>query len=143
MRILSVVPDSAATERIFSKMGTVRSKLRSRLHPGKVRKTVLVAEHNGQQWPRPIHASRKRKFGGDTGSAPVMDESETLEHGPDLEEAAATSFTTITNDLHHEAIEATISDATNSGSTKSGSNPTPRNGTERLKLRFLFDFTTG
>ena len=45
MRILSVVPDSAATERIFSKMGTVRSKLRSRLHPGKVRKTVLVAEH--------------------------------------------------------------------------------------------------
>ena len=75
MRILSVVPNSAATERIFSKMGTVRSKLRSRLHPGKVRKTVLVAEHNGQQWPRPIHASRKRKFGGDTGSASVMDES--------------------------------------------------------------------
>ena len=145
MRILSIVPNSAATERIFSKMGIVHSKLRSRLHPEKVSKTVLIAEHIGQKWPHPVHESRKRKFGGDTGStaATVADESEMLEHDPDLEETAATSFTTITDELRDEATDAATSDDISTSSTGSGPNPTPRNSTEGLKLRFLFDSTAG
>ncbi|KAK7689436.1 hypothetical protein QCA50_007228 [Cerrena zonata] len=138
MRILSVVPNSAATERIFSKMGIVHSKLRSRLHPGKVRKTVLIAEDIARKWPRPVHRSRKRKFGdvcGDNSEQP----DETVEHDQEVEEAAATSFTTVTDNLHQEAAESEASDELDS--VTGGS--IPLNSRDRFKLRYLFDFASG
>ncbi|PCH34787.1 hypothetical protein WOLCODRAFT_51179, partial [Wolfiporia cocos MD-104 SS10] len=42
MRILSIVPNSAATERIFSAMGIVHTDIRNRLDAERVRQTVLV-----------------------------------------------------------------------------------------------------
>ncbi|KAG2066947.1 hypothetical protein BDR04DRAFT_1215192, partial [Suillus decipiens] len=42
MHILSVVPNSTATERIFSQFGIIHTKLRNRLSPDKVRKQALV-----------------------------------------------------------------------------------------------------
>ncbi|KII90039.1 hypothetical protein PLICRDRAFT_76459, partial [Plicaturopsis crispa FD-325 SS-3] len=42
MRILSIVPNSAATERTFSQFGVVLTSRRNRLHPTKVRKMVMI-----------------------------------------------------------------------------------------------------
>ena len=42
MRILSIVPNSAATERAFSLMGIVHTDLRNRLDAERVHQTVLV-----------------------------------------------------------------------------------------------------
>ncbi|KAH9931247.1 ribonuclease H-like domain-containing protein, partial [Fomitopsis serialis] len=42
MRILSIVPNSAATERLFSLMGTIHTDRRNRLDAGRVRKMALV-----------------------------------------------------------------------------------------------------
>ena len=110
-------------------MGIVHSKLRSRLHPGRVRKTVLISEDIARKWPRPIHESRKRKFGEvETSSTEPAGESD---HDPELEEAAATSFATVANDLHHEAQEAAISES--SGATPS-TGSIPRNNREGLLL---------
>ncbi|EMD37962.1 hypothetical protein CERSUDRAFT_29916, partial [Gelatoporia subvermispora B] len=51
MRILSIVPNSAATERIFSAFGIVHTDIRNRLDPERVRKTVLVKGSLDQQYP--------------------------------------------------------------------------------------------
>ncbi|TBU52035.1 ribonuclease H-like domain-containing protein [Dichomitus squalens] len=40
--LFSIVPNSAMVERLFSRFGTVHTKLRNRLHSEKVRKVVLV-----------------------------------------------------------------------------------------------------
>ncbi|TBU22662.1 hypothetical protein BD311DRAFT_742872 [Dichomitus squalens] len=42
LRLFLIVPNSAMIERVFSRFGTVHTKLRNRLHPEKVRKVVLV-----------------------------------------------------------------------------------------------------
>jgi hypothetical protein len=42
MRILSIVPNSAATERLFSRFGIIHSRLRNRMAPELVRQIVLV-----------------------------------------------------------------------------------------------------
>lgn len=64
MHVLSIVPNSAATERIFSQFGVIHTKLRNRLDPEKVRKQALVksntiAQHGSLQ-------QRKRKFFADS-----------------------------------------------------------------------------
>lgn len=74
MHILSIVPNSAATERIFSQFGVIHTKLRNRLDPEKVRKQALVKSDTIAQ-----HGSlrqRKRKFFADSD-----DESES-NHSP-------------------------------------------------------------
>lgn len=60
MRVLSIVPNSAATERIFSKMGAVHTKARNRQHAEKVRKIVILKEDTNERWGV---KARKRKFG--------------------------------------------------------------------------------
>ncbi|OJA20178.1 hypothetical protein AZE42_13511 [Rhizopogon vesiculosus] len=60
MHILSIVPNSAATERILSQFGVIHTKLRNRLDPEKVRKQALVKYNTIAQ-----HGSlrqRKRKI---------------------------------------------------------------------------------
>ncbi|OJA20746.1 hypothetical protein AZE42_12026 [Rhizopogon vesiculosus] len=60
MYILSIVPNSAATERIFNQFGVIHDKLRNRLDPEKVRKQTPVKSNTIAQ-----HGSlrqRKRKF---------------------------------------------------------------------------------
>ncbi|OJA10607.1 hypothetical protein AZE42_11799 [Rhizopogon vesiculosus] len=66
MHILFIVPNSAATERIFSQFGVIHTKLRNRLHLEKVRKQALVksntiAQH-GSLRQRKRKRKRKRKF---------------------------------------------------------------------------------
>ena len=60
MHILSIVPNSAATERIFSQFGVIHTKLRNRLDPEKVRKQALVKSNIIAQ--RGSLQQRKRKF---------------------------------------------------------------------------------
>lgn len=64
MRVLSIVPNSAATERVFSHFGVVQTKVRNRLHPDKVRKTVLVRMDTATRFG--VAPRRKRKFGDDS-----------------------------------------------------------------------------
>lgn len=59
--IFSVVPNSAAVERIFSHFGIVHSKLRNRISPEKVRKTVLIKAAIAEQYN--VASTRKRRFG--------------------------------------------------------------------------------
>ncbi|OJA15780.1 hypothetical protein AZE42_12925 [Rhizopogon vesiculosus] len=49
MHILSIVPNSAATECIFSQFGVIHTKLRNRLHLEKVRKEPLVKSNTTAQ----------------------------------------------------------------------------------------------
>jgi hypothetical protein len=61
MRVVSIVPNTAATERLFSKFGIIHTKLRNRLHPDKVRKQVVVRVDTMLKFP--ALSSNKRKFG--------------------------------------------------------------------------------
>ena len=90
---------------------------------------MLISEDIALKSPRSIHESHKRKFGiAETSSTePASD----LDHNLELEEAAATSFVTVANDLHHEAQEAAISES--SGATPS-TGSIPRNNREGLLL---------
>ncbi|EJD36610.1 hypothetical protein AURDEDRAFT_21737, partial [Auricularia subglabra TFB-10046 SS5] len=65
-RVLSVVPNSAGTERIFSLFGFVHTKHRNRLSKDKVRKQVLVRVDTARQHGSGVSHSRKRKFGTDS-----------------------------------------------------------------------------
>jgi hypothetical protein len=63
MRIVSIVPNTAATERLFSKFGIIHTKLRNRLHPDKVRKQVVVRVDTMLKFPASSSSwSNKRKF---------------------------------------------------------------------------------
>ena len=42
LRILSIVPNSAMTERFFSRLGIVQNKYRNRMHSERARKVVLI-----------------------------------------------------------------------------------------------------
>ncbi|EJD35808.1 hypothetical protein AURDEDRAFT_40584, partial [Auricularia subglabra TFB-10046 SS5] len=64
-RLLSVVPNSAGTERIFSLFGFVHTKHRNRLTKDKVRKQVLVRVDTARRYGSGVNHSRKRKFGAD------------------------------------------------------------------------------
>ncbi|THU84866.1 hypothetical protein K435DRAFT_869853 [Dendrothele bispora CBS 962.96] len=44
MRILSIVPNSASTERVLSRFGSIHTKSRNRLHAEKVRSMTIVAQ---------------------------------------------------------------------------------------------------
>ncbi|KIK99405.1 hypothetical protein PAXRUDRAFT_8878 [Paxillus rubicundulus Ve08.2h10] len=71
MHILSIVPNTASTERLFSQFGIVHTKLRNWLNPEKVRKQVLIRMDIMQKYPLPAWASQKCKF-----SASDKDEAE-------------------------------------------------------------------
>ncbi|KAI0634628.1 hypothetical protein C8Q77DRAFT_1056744 [Trametes polyzona] len=53
MRILSIIPNTAASERTFSQMGSIHNKWRSRLKTERVRKTVMVKDAVHRQYPQP------------------------------------------------------------------------------------------
>ncbi|OJA07730.1 hypothetical protein AZE42_11995 [Rhizopogon vesiculosus] len=49
MHILSIVPNSAATERIFSQFSVIHTKLRNRLDPENIRKQALVKSNSDDE----------------------------------------------------------------------------------------------
>jgi hypothetical protein len=84
IRILSVVPNSASVERLFSWFGIIHSKLRNRLQPEKVRKTAVVFSDTADKFGCPPVPSRKRHFGSQSpaaqsGSSSAMDSLLTVE----------------------------------------------------------------
>ncbi|KAL6309073.1 ribonuclease H-like domain-containing protein, partial [Sparassis latifolia] len=63
MRILSMVPNSAPTEETFSQFGITHTKLRNRLDPQKVRKSVILRTDTNARYGAP--RKHKHKFGDD------------------------------------------------------------------------------
>lgn len=103
MRILSIVPNSAATERLFSKFGIIHTKLRNRLSIEKVRKAAVVSMDAISKFGAPRRISRKRKFG--PGDEPSPSPADPFAAG--LEELATTSTPTDPLDHHDEPTERT------------------------------------
>lgn len=135
MRILSVVPNSAATERVFSKMGIVHNRLRCRLHPEKVRATVLVSEDIARKYPRPIH--RKRRFRNvDNDPSVVSSESD-----DETASTPTTTFRDLADGLIGDAIDSADfepePEGTTNANTSPASLPTPRTNSG-LALANLF-----
>ncbi|TFY66832.1 hypothetical protein EVG20_g4259 [Dentipellis fragilis] len=62
LRIASIVPNTASTERTFSQFKIIHSALRNRLSHEKVRKQTLIREDVMRMDPMPPHGE-KRKFG--------------------------------------------------------------------------------
>jgi hypothetical protein len=73
MRIFSIVPNSAAVERLFSRFGIVHSKLRNRLQPEKVRKTVLIGMDTIERYGAARPHRNKRKLARDGENGPSSD----------------------------------------------------------------------
>ncbi|KAG5640471.1 hypothetical protein DXG03_008547 [Asterophora parasitica] len=63
MQILSITPNSAPTEHIFSQFGVKHTKHRNRTHPDKIRKEVLVKSDTTSKYGLPPR--HKWKFGDD------------------------------------------------------------------------------
>ncbi|EJD42146.1 hypothetical protein AURDEDRAFT_20761, partial [Auricularia subglabra TFB-10046 SS5] len=63
MRILAMVPNSAAVERIFSLYGIIHTPHRNRLSKEKVRKQTIIRVDTARKFPGRVR--RKRKFGDD------------------------------------------------------------------------------
>ncbi|KAL1672232.1 ribonuclease H-like domain-containing protein [Schizophyllum commune] len=61
MTLLSVVPNSASVERIFSLFGIIHSKHRNRQSPEKVRKSAVLRQDTLERFGRPSNR-RKRQF---------------------------------------------------------------------------------
>ncbi|KAI8995600.1 hypothetical protein BD414DRAFT_479987 [Trametes punicea] len=57
-RLLSIVPNTGATERDFSKLGTIHTKTRNRLKAERVRKTVLIRDYLARSHPLPPRCPR-------------------------------------------------------------------------------------
>lgn len=57
--ILSAVPNSAATERVFCQFGIIHSKYRNRMHPDKVRKITLVKADIAREFGIPKRSKQK------------------------------------------------------------------------------------
>lgn len=73
MRILSIVANSAGTERLFSKFGIVHTKHRNRMHHEQTRKIVLVKSDVEERHGRPAQTRNKRKFQDDESTSPHDD----------------------------------------------------------------------
>ncbi|KAG0701711.1 hypothetical protein DFH29DRAFT_805946, partial [Suillus ampliporus] len=136
MHILSVVPNSAAMERVFSQFGIIHMKLRNRLSPDKVRKQALIwsdtiAQHGS------LH-NRKWKFVDDDNS----DDECNLNSGqPTLCDTTASSLAS--DEVHHshsflpavrELIEDVDDEVANSTDYGNDSNP------DSLFLENLFHY---
>lgn len=67
MRVLSMVPNSAATERCFSIFRAIHSDHRNRMEPEKVRRMTIVNADTQARYGAPPQPRRKRKFGDDDG----------------------------------------------------------------------------
>ncbi|KAI8971257.1 ribonuclease H-like domain-containing protein, partial [Trametes punicea] len=57
-RLLSIVPNTGATERDFSKLGTIHTKTRNRLKAERVCKTVLIHDYLARSHPLPLRCPR-------------------------------------------------------------------------------------
>ena len=160
MRVLSVVPNSAATERIFSKMGIIHSKLRSRMSPEKVRAAVLVSEDIARRFPRPTRRL-KRSFGDfENADAQPDSESSGCSDPPmgssDSEDDTTTvlnaTFATVATGLADDVQDADTADSDNvlgppnhestSVSTPTSSTATNSLGVRSLELQYLFNSST-
>lgn len=86
--IFSIIPNSAAVERIFSHFGIVHSKLRNRLSPDKVRKTILIKADVAEQYGVPN--TRKRRF-GDVEEEDNDNDGDDNDNDNGLRESSATS----------------------------------------------------
>ncbi|KZV67742.1 hypothetical protein PENSPDRAFT_44799 [Peniophora sp. CONT] len=74
----SAVANSAATERYFSALGTICSKLRTRLLPERMRKTVLVKRQVNADFPKQSKRQRRQTAGSwaNTGDADMQGDEE-------------------------------------------------------------------
>jgi len=127
MRILSIVPNSAATERLFSLMGTIHTDRRNRLDAGRVRKMALVKGDINAQWPA---KERKKRHTDDcsatacassaavsstttSGESAVPQANSDASSGPgrtadsesEWDTPLTTSFSAVADELSHEAEE--------------------------------------
>ncbi|KAF9237372.1 hypothetical protein BU15DRAFT_63247 [Melanogaster broomeanus] len=107
-RILSIVPNTAPTERLFSQFGIVHTKLCNRLDPEKVRKQVLIKTNMMNKYPLPTWMSQKRKF--------EVDELE-----PTSAASGANSIPTQTPQIEIEPVPRTLSTPTTTPSSMSDS----------------------
>ncbi|THU98904.1 hypothetical protein K435DRAFT_720273, partial [Dendrothele bispora CBS 962.96] len=75
MRVLSMVPNSAPTERIFSRFGSIHTKIRNRLGAQKVRKMTILGTQIERTYGSASH-HQKRNFGNDpiTSSIPPTEQ---------------------------------------------------------------------
>lgn len=80
IRILSIVPNSASTECLFSAFGTTHTKRRNRLSPQKVHLTSLVRLDQNRRFQSSKPPRKKRRFDSsgwgtndDTAQTPTQD----------------------------------------------------------------------
>jgi hypothetical protein len=95
MCIVSIVPNTAAMEHLFSKFGIIHMKLCNHLHPDKVRKQVIVRADTMSKFPMP--SSNKHKFGCNEGNTDNEGVDELLE--------APTAITMENNDNATSALQ--------------------------------------
>jgi hypothetical protein len=106
MRIMAIVANSACTERVFSKFGTVHTKIRNRMHPDKARKMTLLKMDIVQTYGAPPRG-RKRKHSDDD------DDEETSVQAPanQSETAPANSPTSTSSDSPNSANDSESDDS--------------------------------
>ncbi|KAI0309443.1 ribonuclease H-like domain-containing protein, partial [Amylostereum chailletii] len=61
--LMSITPNTASTEREFSKFGIIHTPLRNRLSHDTVRKMTMVNHDTAQKYPMPSRGESKRKHG--------------------------------------------------------------------------------
>lgn len=140
---MSIVPNTAATERIFSKMGAVHTKRRSRLRAERVRKAVVVKDHLDRKlWRQPKHIVQAVSLPPNTLEDDEDDEDD--EEAEDSVVEGGSSFTAVVND----AIDAADRDDSSAFSTTLH---IPPSGSRRstqilhcdgLSLHHIFDYTS-
>ncbi|KII83456.1 hypothetical protein PLICRDRAFT_180361 [Plicaturopsis crispa FD-325 SS-3] len=90
------VPNSAATERLFSKFGAVHSKPRNRMKPERVRKTTMVKTDIEEEFPR--KRSRRQLVDYDSSS----DEESASDRRPDSSQSTPVTNTPASADVGAE-----------------------------------------
>lgn len=113
MRILSMVPNSASVEHIFSLFGIVQMRHRNRLHQEKVCKIVQVRQDTGRQFGTGTCGSRMRTFGDDCnddfdmddGRAPGM--AQQSSSAPDQHEGGSLSTADAADDVDQGPVGGT------------------------------------
>ncbi|KZV99187.1 hypothetical protein EXIGLDRAFT_831738 [Exidia glandulosa HHB12029] len=159
--VLSIVANSAETERLWSRMGIIHTKLRNRLGAQKVHDTAMIKmdiqrEHIARGRLRP---RAKRKIGSDNEPAAVAQPSEPVQRASpslvDAEEAETESALDLATRLQRELddddededMDIPAEDTSSSSTTDAPTTPAARRvivyfGTQRpLKLAELFDYT--